>query len=253
MNKYKAILVDDELNNILLLKHLINKYCINIDVIAEALTINNAIKVINEMKPDILFLDIRLNGREVFEMLDEITLSRAQVIFVTSHDEYALKAIKYNAIDYILKPVIIEELILSINKALTKIERENYFDFSSMRNGKIEKDLANNRDYIAVASMDKIELIKTSDILYLGSDSKYATFYMVNGKEYVSNKNLIFYENLLDETVFFRIHKSYIINIKYTVRIIKRDGSYCELVNGLFLPISKRKQELFNRFLKIKN
>ncbi|OXB03350.1 hypothetical protein B0A81_18640 [Flavobacterium plurextorum] len=253
MNKYKAILVDDEVNNILLLKHLIGKYCINIEVIGEALTITSAIGIINEMEPDILFLDIRLNGREVFEMLDEIKISKAQVIFVTSHDEYALKAIKYNAIDYILKPVIIEELILSINKAVTKIERENYFDFSSLKMDKIEKNISNNRDYIAVASMDKIELIKTSDILYVGSDSKYATFYLVNGKEYVSNKNLIFYEDVLDSAVFFRIHKSYIINIRYTVRIIKRDGSYCELLNGMFLPISKRKQELFNRFLKIKN
>ncbi|MHC0442849.1 LytR/AlgR family response regulator transcription factor [Flavobacterium sp. 3-210] len=253
MKKYKAILVDDEVNNIMLLKHLISKYCINIEIIGEALTINDAINVINEMNPDILLLDIRLNGREVFEMLDEIKISKSQVIFVTSHDEYALKAIKYNAIDYILKPVIIEDLILSINKAIKKIEMENYFDFSSIHIDKIEKDFSDNRDYIAVASIDKVELIKTADILYVGSDSKYATFFLINGKAHVSNKNLIFYESVLDPAVFFRIHKSYIINIKYTVRIIKKDGSYCELVNGMFLPISKRKQELFNRFLKIKN
>ncbi|TDO94908.1 LytR/AlgR family response regulator transcription factor [Flavobacterium sp. 245] len=253
MNSYKAVIVDDEINNILILKHFIERYCLNVEVVGEASTTSGTISVINEIMPDILFLDIRLNGEEVFEVLDQIKIEKAQVIFVTSHDEYALKAIKYNAIDYILKPIVIEELIISINKAVKKIEQQNYFDFTTGSSiNKIQKEISKNKEYIAVASMDKIELIKTNDIMYVSSDSKYATFHLINGKEYVSNKNLIFYENILDSAVFFRIHKSFIISIKYTSRIIKKDGSYCELVNGAFLPIAKRKQDQFNRFLKIK-
>ncbi|OOG79243.1 LytTR family DNA-binding domain-containing protein, partial [Flavobacterium sp. A45] len=168
MNTYKVVVVDDELNNILLLKHFIATYCLNVIVVGEALTSKDAIEVINECEPDILLLDIRLNGKEVFEALDQIKINKAQIIFVTSHDEYALRAIKYNAIDYILKPVIIEELILSINKAISKLNQQNYFDFSrGSQINKIERDISNNKDYIAVASMDKIELIKTSDIVYL--------------------------------------------------------------------------------------
>lgn len=253
MNIYKAIVVDDEVNNVLLLRHLIDKYCINVKVVGEALTIEDAISVINKLQPEILLLDIQINGREIFEMLDKIQVTKAQVIFVTSHDEYALKAIKYNAIDYILKPIIIEELILSINKAIKKIEKETYFDFRNITFDTIGQDQTTSRDYIAVASMDKIELIKTEEIVYISSDSKYASFHLINGRKYVSNKNLIFYETILDSAVFFRIHKSFIINIKYTIRIIKKDGSYCELANGVFLPIAKRKQEQFNRFLKLKN
>jgi len=253
MNTYKAVVVDDEVNNILLLKHFIEKYCINIEVIGEALTTIEAIKLINEADPDILFLDIRLNGKEVFEVLDQIKISKGQVIFVTSHDEYALKAIKYNAIDYILKPIIVEDLIISINKAIKKIQQQKYFDFSKgPRANIVQKEISDNKNYIAVASLDKIELLKVSDIMYVSSDSKYATFHLINGKLHVSNRNLIFYENILDASLFFRIHKSFIINISYTSRIIKKDGSYCELINGVLLPIAKRKQDLFNRFLKIK-
>lgn len=253
MNKYKAVIVDDEINNILLLKHFISQYCLNIKVVGEALTTSEAISIINEIEPDILFLDIRLNGKDVFEVLDQIKISKSQVIFVTSHDEYALKAIKYNAIDYILKPIVIEDLIISINKAIIKIEQQQYFDFSKGSEiNKIQKEVSNNRLYVAISSMDKIELLKMSDIMYVGADSKYATFHLINGKQHISNKNLIFYENILDQSVFFRIHKSFIINITYTLRIIKKDGSYCELINGVMLPISKRKQELFNLFLKIK-
>lgn len=254
MNTYKAVIVDDEINNILLLKHFIERYCLHLEVVGEALTTTEAITIINELEPEILFLDIRLNGTEVFEMLDQIKIIKGQVIFVTSHDEYALKAIKYNAIDYILKPIIIEELIISINKAIIKIEQQNYFDFNNgAKINKIQKDISESRDYIAVASLDKIDLIKVSEIIYISADSKYAVFHMVNGKKYVSNKNLIYYENILEASVFFRIHKSYIINIKYTSRIIKKDGSYCELISGIMLPIAKRKQEQFNRFLKIKD
>ncbi|OOG64649.1 LytTR family DNA-binding domain-containing protein, partial [Flavobacterium sp. A45] len=187
MNTYKVVLVEDEVNNILLLKHFIEQYCINVIVVGEALTSTDAVAIINENEPDILLLDIRLNGKEVFEVLDQITINKAQIIFVTSHDEYALRAIKYNAIDYILKPIIIEELVLSINKAIKKLQQQNYFDFSKgSQINKIEKEISNNKDYIAVASMDKIELIKTSDIMYLSSDSKYATFHVISGKEYVS-------------------------------------------------------------------
>ena len=254
MKSYNVVIVDDEVNNILLLKHFITQYCPDVTVVGEALTSIDAISVINDYSPDILLLDIRLNGKEVFEVLDQIKINKAQIIFVTSHDEYALRAIKYNAIDYILKPIIIDELVLSISKAITKLQQQNYFDFSKgTQINSIKKENSNNKDYIAIASMDKIELIKISDIIYISSHSKYATFHIINGKEYVSNKNLIYYENILDNACFFRIHKSYIISIKHTLRIIKKDGAYCELVNGIFLPISKRKQDLFNRFIKIKD
>lgn len=254
MKIYKAVIVDDEINNILLLKHFLSKYCPNIEVVAQAVSISEAVLVINAHSPEILFLDILLNGEEVFEALDQIIIDNAQVIFVTSHDEYALKAIKYNAIDYVLKPIILEDLILAINKAVKKLDRNFYFDFKNYaKTDKRQESLSGIKEYLAVASQDKIELFKVSDIVFLASDSKYATFYLIDGTHHISNKNLIYYEGILDPASFFRIHKSYIINIRYTSRIIKKGGSYCQLVNGKLLPISKRKKEEFNRFLKIRD
>lgn len=253
MNIYNAVIVDEEMNNISLLKHLISKYFSDIEVVGHAMSITEAVLIINDQNPDILFLDSQLHGKEVFEVLDQITIKNAQLIFVTSHEQYALKAIKYNPIDYILKPVILEDLILAINKAVKKLVRNSYYDFKDgCKIDKIPDEVPQNKEYLAVPSQDKIELFKVSDIIFVQSDSKYATFYLFDGTQHVSNKNLIYYEGILDSKSFFRIHKSYIINIKYTSRVIKKDGSYCQLVNGKLLPIAKRKKEEFNRFLKIK-
>ncbi|OXB03348.1 hypothetical protein B0A81_18630 [Flavobacterium plurextorum] len=130
INKYKAIIVDDEINSILLLKHFIRRHCVNIEIIGEALTADSAVSLINKLEPDILLLDIWLHGKDIFEVLDHIKIYKAQAVFVTSHDEYALKAMKYIDIDYILKPVIIEDLIISVNRAVRKIEQKQYFDFN---------------------------------------------------------------------------------------------------------------------------
>ncbi|TDO96140.1 LytR/AlgR family response regulator transcription factor [Flavobacterium sp. 245] len=253
MNIYKAVIVDDEMNNILLLKHFISKYFPKIEIVAQAMSISEAVVVINDHNPDILFLDSRLRENEVFEVLDQIEINKAQLIFVSSHEQYAIKAIKYNAIDYILKPIILEDLVVAINKAVQKLVWNSYFDFKhEYKVDKTQVDVSRNKDYLAVVSIDKIELFKVSDVIFVESDSKYATFYLIDGTQHVSNKNLIHYEGVLDSASFFRIHKSYIINIKYTSRIIKKDGSYCQLVNGKLLPIAKRKKEEFNRFLKIR-
>ncbi|RYY44610.1 MAG: response regulator transcription factor [Chitinophagaceae bacterium] len=254
MKIFKAIIVDDEVNNVLILKHFISKFCLNLEIIGEALSVEDAISEINGKNPDIAFLDVRLKDEEVFSVLDQIDSSNMQIIFVTAYDEYALKAFKYNAIDYILKPISIEELILAVNKAIKKIQQQNYFDFKNFTTT-YKAPIENNerKDYVAIASQDKIDVLKTEEIMYIEAESKYTTFYLKDNKILTSNKNLAYYENALDEAHFFRVHNSYIVGLKYVSRIIKKDGSYCELLNGFLVPIAKRKQEEFNRFLKIRD
>ncbi len=250
MNTYRIVIVDDEINNISILKHFISKYCLNVEIVGQALSISEAIVEINRTKPDILFLDIRINEGEIFEALDKLDITKAQVIFVTAHDEYAVKAFKYNAIDYILKPISIEEVIIAVNKAITKIEQQNFFDFRTIAT--LNKDISESKDYVAVASVDKIDLLQSNEIMYIEAGGKYSVFHTKDGKQYTSSKNLGIYEKNLDDACFFRIHNTYIVNMKHVVRIIKKDGTYCELTNGLLLPVAKRKQDDFNRFLKIK-
>lgn len=254
MIRYKAIIIDDDINNISNLRCFIYNYGLDIEVIGEVCTINEALSLIEKYSPDILFMDVQINGKEVFELLDQIKMDYLQLIFITYHAEYALKAIKYNPIDYILKPLTADDFIVATSKAIDKLEQNKFFSYGNNIpeiNNSVSQ-IVGTRDYIAVASYDKIEIIKVSDIVYMVSDSKYATFHLINGKKHISNKNLIYYELILDRTSFFRIHKSYIINISYTTRIIKKDGSYCELLNGILLPIAKRKKDELNRFLKIK-
>ncbi|WP_448607570.1 LytR/AlgR family response regulator transcription factor [Paenimyroides ceti] len=254
MNSYKALIIEDEINNVAILKYFLTKYCINIEVVGHASTINEAVSAIDLLEPDILFLDIHLNEGDAFDVLDRLKHINAQIIFVTSYNEYAIKAFKYNAIDYLLKPVVIEELILAVNKAVKNIHQQRYFDFNKLAMlSKTEIPVLENNEYIAIASIDKIDLLKASDVLYLESDSKYAIFHSVDGKKYTSSKNLLHFEKIIDSSRFFRVHHSYIINIEHVVRIIKKDGSYCELSNGMLIPIAKRKQNDFNRFLKIKS
>lgn len=250
MDTYKIVIVDDEVNNIFILKHFVSKYCTNVEVVGHALSVADAIIEINGKQPNIVFLDARLNGKEAFEILDKVNNPNMQVIFVTAYDEYALKAFKYNATDYILKPIAIEEVLLAINKAIQNLNKQKYFDLNFYKK---THDVHDNKDYIAIASMDKIDLIKTEEIMYLEAESKYAVFNLKGGKKLVSNKNLIYYERCISNWDFFRVHNSYIINIKFVTRIIKKEGCYCELANGFLIPVARRKQEEFNRFLKVKD
>ncbi len=254
MRAHKALIIDDEVNNIALLKHFVTKYCLNVEVVGEALTIAEGVSEINEKEPDILFLDIKLNEGNSFKILDELDNLKAQVIFVTSYDEYALKAFKYNAVDYILKPIVIEDVILATNKAIKNIEQQDFFDFGKMTsfNGD-STPLSDNKEYIAIPAIDKIKMVKSSEVTYIEADSKYTVFHIKEGKKYTSSKNLLSFEETLDKTRFFRIHHSFIVNIEHLVTIIKKDGSYCEISDGTILPIARRKLEDFHRFLKIKN
>jgi two-component system LytT family response regulator len=252
MKKYSAIIIDDEDNNLLLLNHFISKFCISIDIINQAASIEEAIVVIDQAKPDILFLDIQLNDKEVFSLLDVIDFSDIEIIFVTAYDFYALKAFKYNAVDFILKPISIEDLILAVNKCIKRIEEKKSFEINSYYNG-VENSAAQLSNFITISSIDKLTVIRKEEIIFCKSDGRYTTFYLNNAEEIVACKNLGEFEQALDVINFFRIHHSYIVNVNYIINIDKRAGYCCEMVNKIILPVAKRRQEGLNKFLKIKN
>ncbi len=252
MLKIDAIIVDDEGKNVKLLDHFIQKYCPQINIVGTALTNEEAVEKIDALKPHLIFMDIVLDEGTAFDVLDKINHSQYKLIFITSYSEYAVRAFKHNAIDYILKPVSIEDLILAVNKAYEDIEREWFTSKEQIFNltGTIENRAPFR--FIAVPSMDKIEFVKIEDILYLNSDGRYTIFYLSNGNKIMASKNLGEFENIIDKTQFFRIHNSYIVNLQHIKKINKTDGSYCEMSNNESLPIAKRRQESLNKFLRIK-
>jgi two-component system LytT family response regulator len=250
MKTFTAVIIDDEVNNLIILKHFINKFCLNIEIIGEADSVSSGIDIINIKKPDILFLDIKLKNNNVYEILDSIDFTEYEIVFVTAYDEFALKAFKYNAVDYVLKPISIEDLILAVNKCIKRLEEK--IRFESQIQEVVKDSLITTSKYVSIASLDKVDIIKKEDVLFCKSDGRYTTFFMKNKEEVVACKNIGEYESILMEDNFFRVHHSYIINLDHVVNINKKSGYYCEMINGAFVPVAKRRQESLNRFLKIK-
>jgi len=249
MQQYTCLLIDDEKSNLDLIKHFIINFIPNLKIIGEVSNVEDGIKLIKKMKPDILFLDIQLNDKNAFDILDKLNFLDFQIIFVTAYKEYAVKAFKYNVVDYVLKPVLIDDVQLAVDKCIRRIEEKRNFEKEVAFE---EENDRNNSKYLYIPSLNKVDLIKTDEIVFCKSDGRYTSFYMKNKEEIVACKNLGQFEELLDKSVFFRIHHSYIINFKHLISISKKSGYHCEMINNVNLPVAKRRQESLCAFLKNK-
>jgi two-component system LytT family response regulator len=250
MELYTCVIIDDEKSNLNLLKHFITNFLPNLKIIGEAFTVEEGIDTINSLKPEILFLDIQLNEKNAFDILNNLDLGEFEVIFVTAFENYAVRAFKYNAIDYVLKPIIIDDLVLAAKKCIRRIEekkslviKDNSFD---------KKKASYSPKFLYLPSLNKVDLIKIEEIVFCKSDGRYTSFFLKNNEEVVACKNLGQFEDLLDKTSFFRIHHSYIINLNYLISINKNKGYYCEMIDNIYLPVAKRRQESLCSFLKSK-
>ena len=164
-----------------------------------------------------------------------------------------INIIKPEIISVDLKPLIMAEVILAVSKIVKKIEKDDFIDLnisSEVDHLNLKSKL---RDYVAIASIDEISFLKMEDIMFCKADGKYTRFYLANGTSCISSRNIGDYEDrILDESCFFRIHNSYIINMRFVARINKREGISCEMLNGLSIPISKRRQDDFSKFMGLK-
>ena len=242
MKKINAVIVDDEEHNIDLLARFLKKYCPMVSIIGWASTKEDAIQLINEEKPQLVFLDVVLDVGTGFDVLRESDHKNLKVIFATAFNEYAVKAFKVNAVDYLLKPIDIEELIISVTKAYGDIEKEEFTNQQQLKllSETIFED-TNKFDFITIPSMEKIVFVKTNDIIYLESDGRYTHVHLEEKKKLMASKNLGEFEKNLARN-FFRIHKLYIVNLDKVVSFNKAGGNYCELGNGKMLPVAKRRQ-----------
>lgn len=241
---FKTVLVEDEKNNLDLLNHFIKKYCKNIDVIASFSTYDQALSVLKAEEPDLVFLDIVLDRDTSFDLLQELGNPDFQIIFTTAYDEYAIRAFKYNTIDYLLKPIIIEELVAAVNKVAEKINENKTLDMGSIKNISQSFNTKHPANFIMISGMDRIDFIHPDEVVYLKSTGRYTEFYLKDKKRKItSSKPIGEYENILDQDVFYRIHNSFLINLAQLININKRAGNYCEMSNGDSLPLSRRRYE----------
>src|SRR6478609_2302639 len=240
----KALLVDDESKSRESLKILIEDFCTGVEVVGMAASVDEALKLTEEQSPNIVFLDIRMNKETGFDFLNKCKKIDFQVIFTTAYSEYALDAIKFSALDYLLKPINIEDLKAAIAKAEDKFSGSNLkekVDFL-LQNFKVE----NSENFkLVLPTAEGLMFINFKDVLYCEASSNYTIFHMRDGKKYVVSKTLKEYEDLLVNYNFFRIHNSFLINLREVRKYIKGDGGYVVLSNEKALDVSKRKKELF--------
>lgn len=239
-NKLKAVIVDDEKHARENLSGLLSEYCPAVKVIGEAADPSTAEVLINELNPDILFLDIRLSNTTGFELLGKLKSRNFGVIFVTAYDNYALKAIKFSAVDYILKPINHKELIEAVKKFTRKVESER----KSIQLELLIENLSNERAFkhLGVNTEDRIELLLVKKIIRLQGESNYTRIFMEGGKPVLVSKTLVEFEELLRDLGFLRVHKTHLVNID-CVKSIEKNGDTKLLLNdGTIVPVSRRRK-----------
>jgi two-component system, LytTR family, response regulator len=248
-----ALLIDDDANLRAGMRQLLLRYAPNIKVIGEADSVRTGVETINQLNPEVLFLDIQLTDGTGFDLLEQLASKNgkitSQVVFITAHEQYAIKAFRFSALDFLLKPVDPEELqkvISKINDVLSKSENYAHIDLL-LENIRKKVD---NFKRIALSTADGIHLFEISDIIRCESEDNYTKFYIKNNKPILISKTLKEYEELLTEHGFERIHQSHLINLAYLKSYIKKDGGYVVMADNSNLPISQRKKERLQELLK---
>ncbi|RUT72125.1 DNA-binding response regulator [Flavobacterium cupreum] len=252
MNPINAIIISGEKETLQILKKFEEENAMIIEILGEADGISTGTLLIKSKKPDLIFLDIVLEDQAFFEMLEQLEFSIPKLVFLSAHKECAMMAFKHNAIDFLLKPLDFNAIILAIYKVIKRREMERSYQNHKINSINILNSASQSNDYVAVAFLEKIELIPTADIIFCKADGKHTVFVLLNGTKVMSSRNLGEYSTILDHNYFFRIHHSYIINLRHIVKISKKDGYFCEFSNGAILPVAKRRQEDFNKFIKLK-
>lgn len=245
----KAVIIDDEQDAREVLAQTINEFCDNVDIIGEAKGVAEGVKTLKTVTPDIVFLDIQMQDGTGFDLLDLISPFNFKVIFVTAYDKFAIKAFQYSALDYILKPLSPLNLVNAINKY--KEEKAVFSEFEhqiellkSNINGIVHK--------IAVPTSDGVKFLKIDEIIHCKSDGCYTVFYLEGKKELTVTRTLKEYADILPEDVFYRIHKSHLINVNYIEQYVNRDGGMVVMENNNSLPIARNRKEDFLKVLNLR-
>ena len=238
---YTAVIIDDLENSRITLRHDLEKYCPNIKVIGEAESVSSGVEILEKKKPEVVFLDIQMDDGTGFDILEKIEKFDFQIIFTTALDSYGIKAIKFSALDYLLKPIDPDELIEAVGK-LKKHESDNVTKDSLALLLENLKDIKPSKKRIALSSADKVHMVYISDIIRCESQGSYTIFYLKDKEQIVATKNLKEYEQLLEEFSFIRVHHSHLINFSYLKEFIKKDGGYAIMTDHSEVPVSFRKR-----------
>jgi two-component system LytT family response regulator len=235
----KAIIIDDIEQARITLKKDLQVYAPDVEIIGEANGVVEGAKLLKNTKPDILFLDIQMQDGSGFDLLDILKEINFKIIFITASDAHAIKAFRYAAIDYLMKPVDPDELISALRKYRehNPNENENY----KLLNETL-KNAQKPHERLALHTQDKIHIVNIQGIIRCESNINYTEFHFSNGKKFLVTKTLKDFEDLLNDQGFYRVHQSHLVNTKYIKEFVKTDGGYLIMTNGCNVPVSSRKR-----------
>lgn len=248
-----VVIVEDEPRSREFLKDMLREYCSGLEIVAMAGNVQEGIDAINAHHPDLIFLDIELQTGTGFDILEQLDDLRASVIFTTAYDQYALKAIKFSAADYLLKPLAVDELIAAVEKTRKPAPAGNQQQTLEMLMQNIKSLRNNETPTITLSLSEGLEFIPVREIVRLEAAGAYTQFYLKDKRKILVSKNLKEYEMLLGDHDFMRVHNSHIINLNEVRRMLKTDGGYAIMSDDAQIIISPKKKEDFVRLMMNRN
>lgn len=246
----KTIIIDDEAHFRETMAEMLRANCPNVKLVGEAEGVKTGLRAIQTLHPDLVLLDIKMKDGTGFDLLEKLDNIDFKIIFITAFDQYAIKAIKFSALDYLLKPIESIDLKNAIDKADKISQKEVNTQLNILANNLQTDDQTKKK--IILKTFDNIYLVKVKDIIYLESDSRYSTIFLESGEQVIVSSSLKHYDELLKEFGFFRVHKSFLINLEHIHRFEKAEGGFVILEGGAKVPVASRKrEELLELFEKL--
>lgn len=245
----KAVIIDDEENNIDNLQRILQQHCPQVEVIAVANNAVNGSSIIFQYQPDIVFLDIEMPVQNGFDLLKSLPEHNFEIIFVTAHEQYGIQAVKFAAIDYLLKPINAEDLKAAVARAVQKrMQKKRNFQLENLV-ALLQNQQPKSEHRIALPTTRETRFAKTEEIIRCESSNNYTTFYFTTGEKLIVSRPIYEYENLLADYHFIRCHQSHLVNKKYIKSWVKEDGGYLLLDDKTQIPVARQKREIVKELL----
>jgi two-component system, LytTR family, response regulator len=243
-NKINTIIIDDEPDAVDFISSIIGEYCPDLKVTGKAHNVKDGVKLINDIKPDLVFLDVEMPNGTGFDLLTFFPEKNFDVVFITAFNHYAIKAIKFSAIDYILKPINISEFVEAVNKVIHK-KATNTFLGNENFEALMENIRTSHPTRLVIPTSDGREYLNPNDIIRIEADRSYSWFFINDKRKILVSKHLKEFQDLLNDRNFFRPHNSHLINLDFVKKFVRHDGGYIEMTDGAQVPISRNRKDLF--------
>lgn len=242
----KAVIVDDEEKSIGSLKKLLDKYVPHVDVVGTASSVEQAVEVIDELKPELVFLDISMPDGNGFDVIESVSFRKFEVIFITAYDKYAVKAFEFSAIHYLLKPIS----YLELQKAVKRYQQVKSDEVFEQKINVLKDSIGSKPSKIILPTSGGLNVVDIDKIIRCEADSNYTVFYFDDGSKEVVSKSLNNFDNLLSDHHFERIHNKHLVNLKYVVKYVKGKAGYVCMSDGEHVYVSDTKRKQFIESLK---